>query len=74
MTFVSWDGRPAVIVGLDAFAKLSPSAPWSKVDEADVFHTGAEMSETAWRDRFARYAPLDFPISPSKPTDHGATV
>jgi len=74
MKFFAWDGRPAVVEGPDAFAKLSPSAPWSKVDEFDVRHAGAVMSETAWRERFARYAPLDFPVSAGKPSDHAATI
>jgi hypothetical protein len=74
MKFFAWDNRPAVVDGFEAFAKLSPSAPWSKVDELDVCHAGAVMSETAWRERFARYAPLDFPVSAAKPSDHGATV
>jgi hypothetical protein len=50
--FVDWDHRPAVLVGDEAFAVLRPGEPWVSVDRCDVGHTGALMSEVAWRRRF----------------------
>jgi hypothetical protein len=53
MKFVSWDWRPAVMLDGDtAFAVLAPGEPWVAVDASDVGHSGAELSETAWRRRF----------------------
>jgi hypothetical protein len=59
--FCNWDNRPAVLVGYSAFAVLSPRAPWVTVDRSDVYNTSAEMSEAAWRTRFAGegYGALD---------------
>lgn len=62
VTFCNWDRRPAVLIepAYDAFAVLSPGKDWSKVDEADVFHTAGVMSEADWRGRFEpEFGPLD---------------
>jgi hypothetical protein len=61
MDFINWDWRPAVLIGVDdAFAVLSPGKGWSRVDEADVIHTGAVLSEEEWRRRFEpRFGFLD---------------
>jgi hypothetical protein len=54
--FVNWDYRPAILVGDEAFAVLRPGTPWVSVDASDNGHTGAELSETAWRKTFVRDA------------------
>jgi hypothetical protein len=61
MKFANWDSRPAVMLdGLRAFAVLAPGEGWTKVDASDVGHTGADMSEAAWRKRFVgRFGVLD---------------
>jgi hypothetical protein len=60
MRFFDWDHRPAVVVGGKAFAVLSPGAAWTSVDEFDVTHTAADLSEEAWRRTFIReFGPLD---------------
>jgi hypothetical protein len=59
--FCNWDSRPAVLAGYSAFAVLAPGKPWVTVDRSDVYNTAAEMSEAAWRTRFAGegYGALD---------------
>jgi hypothetical protein len=72
MRFVDWDHRPAVLVGNKAFAMLRPGTAWVSVDRDDVYHTGAEQSESAWRKRFVgNFGSL--PMPPRKPAKPGTS-
>jgi hypothetical protein len=64
MKFVDWDHRPAVMPDRDtAVAVLRRGEPWVSVDSSDVGHTGAELTETAWRARFeGQFGPLDLSL------------
>jgi hypothetical protein len=66
MKFVDWDHRPAVLLDGDtAFAVLRPGAAWTSVDASDVGHTGADLSETAWRRMFeGKFGSLVWPPAP----------
>ncbi|MCW5695329.1 MAG: hypothetical protein KIS96_01210 [Bauldia sp.] len=58
MILVDWEYRPAVMVGVRAFAILGPGEGWTEVEPAEVADSGNVVSPEEFASRFGALPPL----------------
>jgi hypothetical protein len=63
LTFVDWDGIPAVVTPSTAYAVLSENGSWTEVDRSDVSNSGRSMSLSAFSSKFPAADPNTIPTS-----------